>query len=156
MIVNSRGDIEDFWAQKRIAIAGVSRDPGDFTRRVYAALVERGYDVVPVNPGCSEVDGQHCYARVADIPASVDAVVVMTPAGVTSEILQECAARSIRRVWLHGTGGKCKVPAAGVESLRRDGMVVIAGLCPFMFMPQSGFFHRFHGWIEKVSGHVRQ
>ncbi len=49
--------IEDFLAQKRVAMAGISRDPVNFSVRLFEELCRRGYDVVPVNPNTSEVHG---------------------------------------------------------------------------------------------------
>ncbi len=42
--------IEDFLAQKRIAMVGVSRHPKDFSADLFQELRRRGYDMVPVNP----------------------------------------------------------------------------------------------------------
>ena len=43
-------DIRDFLARRRIAIVGVSHEPKEFSRMVYRAFQDRGYDVVSVNP----------------------------------------------------------------------------------------------------------
>ena len=40
----------EFLAQRRIALVGVSRDPRDLSRTLFRELRRRGYDVVPVNP----------------------------------------------------------------------------------------------------------
>jgi len=50
--------IEDFLAQKRIAMAGISRDPASFSVKLFEELCRRGYDVVPVNPNAAEVQGR--------------------------------------------------------------------------------------------------
>ncbi|MBI5563817.1 MAG: CoA-binding protein, partial [Chloroflexi bacterium] len=34
----------------------------------------------------------------------------------------------------------------------QHGMSVVDGQCPFMFLPQTMWFHRMHGFIKKVSG----
>ncbi|MBI1739477.1 MAG: CoA-binding protein, partial [Candidatus Koribacter versatilis] len=49
--------IEDFLAQKRIAMAGISRDPANFSVKLFEELCRRGYDVVPVNPNLQAVQG---------------------------------------------------------------------------------------------------
>ena len=59
----------DFLAQQRIAIVGVSHT-ADFSRTIFRAFREREYDVVPVNPGCTEIDGLRCYARLQEIAAA--------------------------------------------------------------------------------------
>ena len=71
--------IEDFLAQKRIAIAGISRNPANFSVMLFEELSRRGYDVVPVNPNTEEeVRGRRCFARVQDIQHPVEAVLLMT------------------------------------------------------------------------------
>jgi len=42
--------IEDFLAQERIATAGISRAPANFSVKLFEELCRRGHDVVPVNP----------------------------------------------------------------------------------------------------------
>ena len=68
--------IEDFLAQKRIAIAGVSRDSATDSMRLFEELVRRGYDVVPVNPKMPQVQGRRCFARVQDIQPAVHAALL--------------------------------------------------------------------------------
>ena len=68
--------IEDFLAQKRIAMIGVSRNPKDFSAALFDELRKHGYDMVPVNPKAAEVLGQTCFARVQDIQPPVDAALL--------------------------------------------------------------------------------
>src|SRR5205809_4537098 len=42
--------IDDFLAQRRIAVAGVSRNPHKFGNVLFRELKQRGYDVLPLNP----------------------------------------------------------------------------------------------------------
>jgi uncharacterized protein len=43
----SKRSIESFLSCRRIAVVGVSREARDFSRSVFRAFVERGYDAVP-------------------------------------------------------------------------------------------------------------
>ena len=139
--------INDFLAQKRVAIVGVSRDPKHFTRTVYGEFVKRGYEVTPINPAVKEIDGVTCFDRVQAAPP-VEAVLIMTPAAQTDQIVRECAEAGIKRVWL-GIGA---VTASAVEFCQKNGISVVDGQCPFMFLPQPMWFHRLHGFVKKVSG----
>jgi predicted CoA-binding protein len=144
--------IKDFLAQKRVAIVGVSRDPQHFTRAVYSEFVKRGYEVVPINPAVNEIDGAPCFHRVQDVPGQVDGALIMTPATQTDQIVHDCADVGIKRVWLHRGEGIGAVTASAVEFCRQNGMSVVDGQCPFMFLPQTMWFHRLHGFVKKVSG----
>ena len=57
---------DDFLAEKRIAMMGISRDPKHFSVTLFEDFRRRGYDVVPVNPHVPELFGQRCFARVRD------------------------------------------------------------------------------------------
>ncbi len=152
MSIATRETINDFLAQKRIAIAGVSRDPKHFSRAVYNEFKQRGYEVIPINPGVTEIDGARCFDRVQDVPTPVDGVIVMTAATQTDQIVHDCAAANVKRVWLHRGEGIGAVTASAVAFCQQNGISVVDGQCPFMFLPQAMWFHRFHGFIKKVSG----
>src|SRR5579884_2646190 len=102
----SLNTIEDFLAQKRIAMIGVSRNPKEFSGALFQELQKRGYDMVPVNPKASEVLGLPCFSRVQDVQPPVDAALLMTSAQVTDAVVSECAAAGIRRIWLYSAGHK--------------------------------------------------
>ena len=50
----------------RIVVVGASANPARPSHGVMAALMRAGYDVVPVNPGETEILGVRCFASVAD------------------------------------------------------------------------------------------
>lgn len=144
--------IEDFLGQKRLAVVGVSRDPKHFTRALYQELQRREYDVVPVNPGVTEIAGQHCYAHVGDVQPAVDGVLVMTKPAVTDQVVRECQAAGICKIWMYRGAGTGAVSPEAVRFCKANGMSVVAGECPFMFLPETPWFHRFHGFCKKLAG----
>jgi predicted CoA-binding protein len=82
--------IEDFLAQKRIAMVGVSREPGSFSVTLFKELCRRGFNVVPVNPKTPELLGWRCFARVQDIQPPVEAALLMTSPKVTETVVHDC------------------------------------------------------------------
>ena len=98
--------IEEFLAQKRIAMIGISRDPKDFSASLFSELQRRGCDVVPVNPKAWEGMGRPCFARVQDIQPPVDGALLMTTPEVTDAVISDCAAGGVRRLWVYRAGGK--------------------------------------------------
>jgi len=144
--------IEDFLAQKRIAMIGVSRNPKDFSADLFQEFRRRGYDMVPVNPKVSEVMGQPCYARVQDIQPPVDAALLMTKPEITDEVVSDCVAAGVRRVWMYRAGGKGAVSLKAVAFCQERGIQVIPGQCPFMFLTGAAGVHKFHGFFRKITG----
>ena len=144
--------IEDFLAQKRIAMAGISRDPVSFSAKLFEELCRRGYDVVPVNPNAEQVQVRRCFARLQDIQPPVEAALLMTSPEATEAVVNDCAEAGIRRVWMYRAGGKGAVNRQAVQFCRERGIQVVPGQCPFMFLPNTAGFHRFHGFVRKITG----
>jgi hypothetical protein len=142
----------DFLAQKRLAVVGVSRNPSDFSRGLLRELKTRGYDVVPVNPAATEVDGLACYPSVQALRPPVAAALLMTAPGTTDRAIEDCAQAGVKMVWLHRGAGKGAVSDNAVELCRKHGIQVVPGACPYMFLPNGAFFHRVHGFFARLFG----
>lgn len=143
--------IEDFLAQKRIAMVGVSRKMQDFSVLLFKELRKRGYEVVPINPNASDILGERCFARVQDTRPPVDTALLMTSPSVTETVVQDCAEAGIRRIWLYRAAGDGAVSPKAVQFCQERGIQVIPGECPFMFLPGNGF-HALHGFVRKIAG----
>jgi predicted CoA-binding protein len=151
MAETARQAISDFLAQKRIAVVGASRNPKDFNAILFHDLRLRGYDAVPVNPHAKEIDGVRCYARVQEIEPPVEGVLVMTKPEAADAIVEDCLKAGVRRVWLYGMAGKGAASPRVVELCRRNGIAVVPGFCPYMFLPGTQWFHRLHGAFLKIA-----
>ena len=143
--------IDDFLAQKRIAMVGISREPRGFSVTLFEELCRRGYEVIPVNPHAQEVLGRRCFARVQDIQPPVEGALLMTSPEVTDTVVNDCAEAGIPRVWMYRAGGNGAVSNGAVAFCRERGIAVVPGQCPFMFLPNAAAFHRFHGFIRKIT-----
>ncbi len=143
----------DFLAQRRIAVAGVSRQAaGHGGNAVYTTLRQRGYEVFAVNPNADTVEGDPCYHSLADIPGGVDGVVVATSPAATASVVDECVRLGIRRVWMHRSFGGGSVDDAAATAGRAAGLAVIAGACPLMYGSQADLGHRCMRWVLGFTG----
>ena len=146
---------QDFLAQKRIAVVGVSRTPaGHGANPVYRRLRERGYEVFAVNPNADIVEGDTCYHDLRSIPGGVDAVVIGTTPAVTESVVRDCHELGIGRVWMHRGFGTGSVSEAAADYGRQNGMSIIAGGCPLMFEPTSDPGHKVMRWMFSLGGNV--
>jgi predicted CoA-binding protein len=145
-------DVSDFLAQKRVAVVGVSRDPKDFSRMLFREMSEQGYDMVPVNPAVGELEGRQCFGRIQQIDPPAQAVLIMTAARDTESVVRDCVEAGVRRIWMYRGGGQGSVTAEAVDLCRRNGVRLVEGHCPFMFLPRAGFLHRVHRLVMKIVG----
>lgn len=150
--MRARERIDDFLRQKRLAVVGVSRDPRDFTRSLFREFLRRGYDVVPVNPNATELEGRPCFPRLQVIAPPVDGVLVMTSPQTTEAIVRDCAEAGITRIWMYRAVGSGSVSRRAVEFCEANGISVVRGYCPYMFWSDSAFIHRLHGFFMKLTG----
>jgi len=147
--------VDDFLAQKRIAVAGVSRNDSHHPtgNLIYHRLKTTGHDVIPVNPHMQTFEGDRCYPDLKSIPGGVDGVVIITRPEVTERIVHDCAEAKVRRVWMHQSLGKgSSVSPEAVEYCRQHDISVIAGACPMMFGPGADFGHTCMRWALTLTG----
>ena len=142
---------KDFLAQRRIAVAGVSREKGGAHggNVVYQRLKQRGYEVFAVNPNADTIeDGDPCYRSLDAIPGGgVDGVVIATAPGVAGSVIADCLRLGISRAWMHRSFGGGSVSKEAAEAGRAGGMTVIEGGCPLMFEPTADVGHKCMRWV---------
>ena len=139
--------VQDFLAQKKIAVVGVSdkRDTG--CNLAYRKFKENGYQVYPVNPRITSFEGAECYPDLKSIPEKPDAVFLLTSPSVTDKVVQQCVELGIKQVWMHCMLGTKPGLAASMTSVseeavrvcRENDITVIPGACPNQFLkPDMG------------------
>ena len=141
--------VQDFLAQKKIAVVGVSdkRDTG--CNLAYKKFNENGYQVYAVNPRITAYENDVCYPDLRSIPEKVDAVFVLANPQVTDQIVQQCVELGINHVWMHCMMGTkpglattmSSVSPSAVELCKANGIQVIPGSCPNQFL-QPDFGHK--------------
>ena len=92
---------DEFLAQRRIAVAGVSRDAKQPANLIYRRLRDSGHEVFAVNPNAEQVEGDRAYAAVTTIPGGVDGVVIVTTPEAAEGVVVDCVSAGVPRVWLH-------------------------------------------------------
>jgi hypothetical protein len=146
--------VQDFLAQKRIAVAGVSRNNSEHPvgNLIYHRLKNTGHDVFAVNPHMQTFGGDRCYPDLRSIPGGVDGVVVVTRPEITEQIVHDCTDAGVGRVWMHRSVGKgSSVSRKAVDYCREHNISVIAGGCPMMYGDSVDFGHTCMRWILKFT-----
>ena len=70
---------QDFLAQKKIAVVGVTHDPKGWGRTLYDEFKKRGYDTYAVNPNAQGIEGIQCYTSLSKLPVKVDGALLAVP-----------------------------------------------------------------------------
>lgn len=143
-----------FLEGKRIAVAGVSRQAGQAANAIYRKLRDQGYQVFPINPGATQVEGVRCYPNLSAVGQAVDGVVIATHPDVSIEIVRQCAELGIRRVWFHRSFGQGSVSEAAISECGRLGIEPIIGGCPLMYCEPVDIGHKCMRWWLARGGRV--
>ncbi|NBB73516.1 MAG: CoA-binding protein [Bacteroidetes bacterium] len=148
--------VNDFLAQQRIAVAGVSRSGEGAANLIYRRLREAGYDVFAVNPTATTVEGDPCYPDLSSLPERPDGLMIVTPPEAAPALVQACADLGIPRVWMHRSFGTGSVSNEATDLGQQLGLTVIPGACPMMFLDPVDGGHKCIRWMLKWTGGLPQ
>jgi len=140
--------IEQFTAEKHIAVAGISRTPHKFGNSVFKELKKQGYNVYPVSLHLKEFEGVSCYSDIASLPSEVSSIIINTKPEQTRILLAEARQKGIRNIWLQQGAANKEI----IQSVSSASDNVISGHCLLMFTKPSHFMHRTHAFFKKTFG----
>jgi predicted CoA-binding protein len=115
---------------KTIAMVGASAKENRPSYFAFKYLLERGYRMIPVNPGQAGKDilGQKIYAKLADIPEPIDMVDIFRASSYALPIVQEALTlKPLPQVIWMQLGVRSEEAAALAEA---NGMKVVMNRCP--------------------------
>ncbi len=116
---------ENLRAVKAIAVVGFSPKPDRASYHVARALQDFGYRVIPVRPHLAEGLGERAYARLTDLPDAPDLVDVFRAPDAVDEIVDDCIALGVKRLWLQ----EGVINAAAAARARAAGIWVVMDRC---------------------------
>lgn len=122
MIITGSAGISRVLATTRtIAVVGLSPDPARASHGVARFMQARGYRIIPVNPGATEILGERCYPDLASIPDTVDMVDVFRRPDTVLPLAFDAIRIGARCLWLQpGVVNEAAIAAADAAGL--DGM----------------------------------
>jgi predicted CoA-binding protein len=115
---------------KTIAVVGASANDVRPSYFVMKYMIDKGYTVIPVNPGQAgrEILGQMTYAKLSDIPVAIDMVDIFRASDAVPGIVEEVSALEPlpKIVWMQLTvrhdEAAARAEAAGIK--------VVMNRCP--------------------------
>jgi len=98
---HSDNEIRKMYDFKNIAVVGMSRDPVKAAHFVPEYMIERGYNIIPVNPSANEILGKRTYSKVSDIKSQVDIVDVFRPSEDVYSVVEDSVKKpGVKVIWL--------------------------------------------------------
>ncbi|MCB2225071.1 MAG: CoA-binding protein [Desulfarculaceae bacterium] len=110
---------------KRIAVVGLSDKPHRASNMVARYLLDRGYDIIPVNPALDEVMGLKSYPDLKSVPGPVDVVDVFRRSETVPPVAREAAEIGAKMLWLQLDVVHDQAAAAAREA----GLMVVQNAC---------------------------
>ncbi len=85
---------------RKIAVLGMSRNPEKPAHYVPKYLMEKGYEIIPINPTAEEILGRKVYKSISDIPEDADILNVFRPSEEVPKIVEEALKKNFKVIWL--------------------------------------------------------
>jgi hypothetical protein len=110
---------------KTIALIGASENQNRDSNRIMRFLLDRGYDVYPVNPQYESVLGRKCVPDLVSVPVAIDIVDVFRNSEAVPAIVDESIAVKAKILWLqYGV-----VHQEAAQNAEKHGLQVIMDHC---------------------------
>ncbi|RLF36652.1 MAG: CoA-binding protein [Thermoplasmata archaeon] len=129
--MSDKVDLKALFEPKSVAVVGASSNPVKIGHKVLSNILAGGYrgEVYPVNPKGGEILGLKVYKRVVEIEGAVDLAVVVVPAPVVFDVVQDCVAAKVKFLIIITSGfsevGNRREEKKIVDFARKHGMRVL-------------------------------
>ena len=109
--------MNQFFNPKSIVLIGVSRTKGKVGYEILKKIIQSDWSgkIYPINPKAKKILGKKCFASVLDISYNlkgelrsekIDLAVIMVPAKIVPQVLEECGQKKIQSVIIISAGFK--------------------------------------------------
>ncbi|KAI8843603.1 CoA-binding protein [Chytridium lagenaria] len=119
-----------FFAQKQFAVVGASADPSKFGNKVLRWYIDQRLEVVPVNPKSPEIESLKTITSLSGLANPTQtSVSVITPPGVTLNVLKEALSLGVPAVWLQPGCESAEVRELVEKEIGNKMVVLLGGPC---------------------------
>ncbi len=104
---------------KTVAVVGASNNRRKFGNIAVRAFQKAGYNVIPITPAATEVEGLRAYASVLDVAETIDLATIYVRPAIGAQVIEQLAEKGIPEVWLNpGAGSSAIVARARALGIR--------------------------------------
>jgi predicted CoA-binding protein len=145
--MNTRQTIDIFLNEKKLAIAGVSRNPRKFGNVIFRTLKGKGYSITPINPNGGTIDGNVCTDSIANLGSDIQNLLIVTHKRETKKALEEAISKGISNIWIQNG---CETEES-IKIAQEKNINLVSKACFMMYASPKGF-HKFHQTITNWLG----
>jgi uncharacterized protein len=98
--MNIDQQIDLFLASTIFGVVGASASRDKYGNKVLRCYQQNGKTVIPVNPNEKEIEGIACVATIAELPAEVKSLSIITPPAVTAQLVPQAIEKGITSIWM--------------------------------------------------------
>jgi predicted CoA-binding protein len=110
---------------KKIAVVGLSSDPGRASYGVSRYMQNSGYGITPVNPNEVKVLGEKAYASLDEVPGPIEIVDIFRRPEFVPDVVDAAIRRQAKVIWMQlGVAHE-----AAAQRARAAGLEVVMDLC---------------------------
>ena len=143
---------EQFLQLKTIAVAGVSSTKKSVPNYIYDKLKKSGHTVFAVNPKGGTVEGDPCYTKLADVPATIEGVVIGTNPKATIQVVTDCRELGINHIWIHKSLDQGSYSKEAEIFCNENDIDLVPAGCPLMYCKPVDFPHKCIKWFLHTTG----
>ena len=158
--------LESFFNPRSVAIVGASAKQGKVGYEILTSMLKAGYPgrIFPVNNKADQIEGLKCFPDLASIGEVPELVIIVVPAAVVPDVMQQCVAVGAKSVIIITAGFK-EVGAEGaqlekkvVQIAKQGGVRVIGPNCLGLIVPNNRLNASFGGElpIDGAMGYLSQ
>jgi acetyl coenzyme A synthetase (ADP forming)-like protein len=158
--------LETFFSPNTVAIVGASAKPGKVGHEILTSMLKAGYPgrIFPVNNKADQIEGLKCFTDLASISQVPDLVIIVVPANVVPDVMQQCVAVGAKSVVIITAGFKevgtegARLEKKIVQIARQGGVRVIGPNCLGLIVPKSKLNASFGGEmpVAGATGYLSQ
>jgi predicted CoA-binding protein len=98
---HSDSQLRNIYDLKNIAVVGMSQNEEKPSHFVSKYLIEKGYNIIPINPTIAEVLGRKSYSTIMDVPERVDIVDIFRRSeDVPPVVIDAIKKKGIKVIWM--------------------------------------------------------
>lgn len=118
---------------ENIAVIGASKDKEKFSNKCVRAYNSKGYNVYPVNPNETEIEGLKCYSNIMEIKENIDIVSIYLNGENSHKVVDSIIEKKPSLVYINPDAAdnqvEWKIKNAGIR-VKKECSILAIGIRP--------------------------